>query len=975
MKLFLVCCLLFISQITWAQEVKNSYNRLNYHQLQWLEIEHDSSLIIFPKGYERLKDYGLDVFQKAYENLAKKIGYPFLNKINIIIYPSQIHLSESNIGIFDNQLIGLFTNEMKKNRLQIAFEGSYEKFTQDFKIALLELLWEQEIKNKNNYFIKEENEKIPFWYKQGFINYFSNSWTIDTEEEFRTCLLNLNIENWNNLVSMCPTLTGAAFCYFLEMEIRTDACKQIFSLLRKGKTLEEALWVVTKQPYPNLLLSCIDFYKNRFASNLFEPNKMNENASYLSLKQDNVATIYSESKDFSAFIKIKRNQQKVYLKSEITGKSQKLLKSYFPPWLNKYDQFQPHIAWRNDNELFISKIKRNKISILNFNYLGLAGNITTLEGIDGVNRFFVTDNNKWILEAYKNGLSELLIFNPTRLKYHQLTNNINDKKILDFIQSDSIGFLLTYYSNSFKKAGSKNNEVDSSGLYLMKINREGIKIEDEKLFRHDSIFIKWNNAKFISNKIIKTKFDTIYIDNDLNDSFILRNAVVFNKIKLYNSWQKDWERIYSLNDSLTFLNDSLSVNNKNVFSSIFNFKDTRKKKSKRQAIQSLPYQIRLYETKIAVGLDNNFLFSRYQPYQSYLGELTLPDLNALAQIRLNDFFDNYFIKIGYKLPVAENGSTYFFSFKNLKHLIDWHFNFYRSVQSLSVTSEREWKDENGNQYPSAAKIKSIYFEAGISYPLSFASTLKFSSAFRKDKTIFLAHDQYSLRFPNIIQESSINSIIFESKTIPLFSERNNDISFQKGGTFKSINDIIFSFQSSKNILHSSQIEAQYRFSASPFIWAKVALKGGISSGEKKMLFIFGGVDNNLIPQLNDSNNYAQKAPYIFQTLVNPFRGYTQNSISGNKYLLLNIDFYTKTLNLLIKKDTKISFLNNLSFGLFLDNVFASGIEPFHLKQQKHTLFSFGASLKSKLAKYPIRFDIGWPGDFKSQPSLYFSFDF
>jgi hypothetical protein len=130
------------------------------------------------------------------------------------------------------------------------------------------------------------------------------------------------------------------------------------------------------------------------------------------------------------------------------------------------------------------------------------------------------------------------------------------------------------------------------------------------------------------------------------------------------------------------------------------------------------------------------------------------------------------------------------------------------------------------------------------------------------------------------------------------------------------------------------------------------------------------MDNNIVTRVDTSVHFGQDAPFAFQTLVTPFRGYEQNSIYGSHYGLLNLDLYFPLFRGLIPLRTSFSSLKNLQVGLFTDIARTGGATG--LPTASSQLSSFGFSVRTMLAGYPLRFDMAWPGDFNKTPVWYLS---
>ena len=124
-------------------------------------------------------------------------------------------------------------------------------------------------------------------------------------------------------------------------------------------------------------------------------------------------------------------------------------------------------------------------------------------------------------------------------------------------------------------------------------------------------------------------------------------------------------------------------------------------------------------------------------------------------------------------------------------------------------------------------------------------------------------------------------------------------------------------------------------------------------------------------KVDTSKHHSQIAPYAFQTLITPFRGYYQNSLYGNEYALFNADVYFPLFQTLIPITTPLPSINNLQLGIFTDHSTAK--ETWNtVTTNSNWLSSFGLSARTTLAGYPIRIDVAWPGSLSKEPVWYFS---
>ena len=414
---------------------------------------------------------------------------------------------------------------------------------------------------------------------------------------------------------------------------------------------------------------------------------------------------------------------------------------------------------------------------------------------------------------------------------------------------------------------------------------------------------------------------------------------------------------------LSLANDSINTFAGDI---IANMSKAKKVKRKIRTDNSTRrYTVSMYKTFFTTGVNNDYFINRYQPYKSYQGDFKVPVLTGLAKGGFSDLFENHHLNFGYSLPVSTNGSNFSVRYENTERNIDWGLSYFRKVEKLDANSMKDWRDENGKKYPENAKVKTHYFDVFLTKPFTFDIAIGFSSSVRYDRTIFLSTDKYSLDFLPYLSTWSVNSIELNinrlKPTIPFLN---------KGFRVFGGADLFRSFSRISDLGVATSFHIQYHMPIYKYITIVSQAQGAYSFGDNYMLYNLGGVDNNLTPTKDTSVTFSQNLPYAFQKLVTPFRGYMQNGLFGNKYMLLNLDTYFPIFKTIIPIETPMPFINNLQLGVFSDC--ASAIETWNVNSKSKSYLSAGFSIRSTLSKYPIRFDCAWPLTTKKPPLYYFS---
>lgn len=85
------------------------------------------------------------------------------------------------------------------------------------------------------------------------------------------------------------------------------------------------------------------------------------------------------------------------------------------------------------------------------------------------------------------------------------------------------------------------------------------------------------------------------------------------------------------------------------------------------------------------------------------------------------------------------------------------------------------------------------------------------------------------------------------------------------------------------------------------------LAGAFSGGNAKVLYLMGGVDNDLNPKSDENTSIDYSQNYAFQSLTTNMRGYRQGFRNGNSYMLLNEEIRFPIANTLFKRPVKSGF--------------------------------------------------------------------
>lgn len=997
---------LYITEATAQVVPEQQYNRFQYHTFKWRTYHSEDYHVYFPYGYDSLCKYVATELPEAMERIKHRMVTGLLNPPNVIIYPSVNQLYESNIGMYDMEDKTLPTFVATGNRMVLFFNGSHEDLKKQMYEALVRAIWTAQIKAGIEEQANNNNSKIPFWFTEGAIRFFAHHWPVQAEDELRRSFENNDFHNWQEVIAYQPRLSGQAFCYFLTDRFYEQSVQQLYAQLKKKKDLRRSIRLIAKRELDSLYTLSFDYYKGRFKEVEQTARNANEKTITIPHKKGvikNVAT--NAEQNTVTYISSHNNTRTIYTYNVNSKKTTKVTRYKLPPWINDYSKDDYPLLKQEGNSIQLTYPKKKEVVVANFSTNGGRLSETAITGIDGITNIQYQDRGDFILSGNRKGQSDIVKFNSGRGRYEPFTNDIYDDNYLAEGINNGLFFLsqrpveqetdsaATILEQGIYKVSGKNvNKLVADTIPYIRWDKPILTGNNELLATHTLYCTERFAIVNTTNGSIKTlgKYTSIQYQpsnhqiatfQNNGDSIIITHQAFKEWVNANTSTDKSsiWLRDYQKRARLRAEEDSLINASKSEYSflkDILIAKDAKEQDAKRQDSidQSLEYHpkkvkryiLQLHSAYFSAKANNDYFINRYQPFLNYQGQFKFPEIGAMLQAGFTDLFENHHIGIGFRIPTQTEGSDFFVNYRNTKKKLDWGLTYFRKVETVQPDPQRLWVNESGLPYPNLAKVKTHYYELSLRYPITYYLSVGFDQAFRNDRTIFLSADKYSLLFEDIKSLWSISTISVKQNklkpTIPLLYKGYNATAFIDG--FKA-------FTQNGDGLYGLSVKAEYHLPIYRYITLVAKGQAGHSGGAANILYNVAGLDNNVTVKVDSTVHFPQGAPYAFQSLITPFRGYRQNSLFGNQYAVFNADVYFPIFQTLIPIETPLSFINLLQLGIFTD--IGTAKETWQQPEIKQGwLQSYGFSARSKLAGYPIRLDIAWPGTFSKKPLLYFS---
>lgn len=515
--------------------------------------------------------------------------------------------------------------------------------------------------------------------------------------------------------------------------------------------------------------------------------------------------------------------------------------------------------------------------------------------------------------------------NQTQLFVKPLNKNI----------ADSSGIIYTPFSLKIRK-----NQEQKMAKFAEQQRQDSIARADSIRMQSitDSLLSLENDSAFTDQKVIGSGFDTYYFQSDFP------REKSDNTIAVTQKTARGYQIVY-------VKQRENKANNIKTMS----LDDFFKKSSPR------PYTPIVSTNYVISQIDNSLITNTYQQFTGVGPIFINSNINALIKIGTADLMEDHRIVGGFRLAGNLTVPEYFLSYENLKKRIDKQFIFYK---------------QGGDDYYGFAAVRtnSYEFKSILKYPFNEQQSLRTSVFYRRDETIVLATDSFTLNIPNYYRSNIGFRIEYvydnvRNKGLNLFNGTRYKIYVEQfkevGNASENMINLGFDFR------HYQKIHRQIIFAS------RVA--GSSSIAKQKVMYYLGGVDGWLVPRFNNEIQIDRERSYKYQALATNMRGFTQNIRNGNNFLVINTEIRVPVFAYLLNRPIKSDFVKNFQLMPFADLGAAwVGNDPFSYEnrfnrievqgdpvnvvaiQSKFPIVGgFGWGARSRLLGYFVRFDMAW----------------
>jgi len=991
--IYIIICLLGLLPLTANAQFYNGHqmefgkNRVQFDEFEWFYFRFQKFDTYFYAGGKQIAMQTAEMAYEEIEILSRQMDYQHNKRLIFVIYHSLSDFRQSNIGLktMDNQYNIGGSTRIVDNIVFMYVEGDRASLRSQLRaaiaeITLNEILYGADWKNKaaNNTLLS-----LPDWYLKGLISHIAYGWNEEIENHVRDGIINGYYEKFNQMKGEDAIYAGHSIWHYITNTYGFQVIPTILYLTKTSKNLESGFLYMLGTDLKSLSFNWLDYYDKMFFEQ-YQERETPEDNEVLNRSRKN--RVYQQAKispdgKYIAYTTNIIGKMKIFIQDQKTEKTKKILRQG-----HKLDQITdynyPILRWHPSGKIlgYITE-EKGGIYYYAYNIEDKTKRKIEINGFEKVLSFdFSDDGFDIVFNGYRNGQSDIFIFNLASNTYQNLTADKADDYHPVFIKkSNQILFSSKRAVDSLEdKEDYQIPTQTNRDVFLYDLNAKENELtqltitpdtdEKQAFLSDDGFYIYLSNENGIYNRFTAKYDSTIsHIDTVTHYRYFMRSFPVTNnkmniqehdlasKTKAYTEVYFDNKRYKIFKGELAPKTVSKALKNTIYRNAYLDDFHNPKKEPETQKEESSQYQDRLvninaYEFSPSLlsitGTESDFdddgnlkrkNLNRYftsfyttkivnqvdfgflnASYQRFTGSAFYfnPGFNILLTVESMDLFEDYRLTGGFRFAGNFDSNEYLFSFEDLKSRWNKQYIFHRQA----IT------DFSGNTLYKTYLHQGIY---RMRYPFNQVSAVQGSLSLRQDKSTFLSTD-----FQNLLRENEYDYWAGLKLEYIFDNTRNLSPNILDGMRFKAFGEFYKQIDEKQTDLFVLGWDFRsYIPIHRNFIFA-TRFAASSSFGTAKLIYYLGGVDNwiNLNserPMFDQSTRINPDENYVYQAVATNMRGFTQNIRNGNSFAVVNAELRWPIINYLFNRPLSSDFLNNFQIIGFFDIGSAwTGLNPF-----------------------------------------------
>ncbi len=516
----LVCPFLGKAQYYTGSNIEFGQNRVQYNQFYWQSFDFERFKVFF---YADGKNHAIYAAKSAHQNLKeleKLLDFELTEKMEILVFNSQSHFQQSNIGLTNDNSsnIGGVT-KIIGSKMFIYYEGDHANFNDQIRAGLAEVLMNQMMYGGSWKDVLKNNTllSLPDWYLKGFISYAAEGWTTDIDNRVKDGILTDKFANFNALEGEDAELAGHSIWNYIAEVYGENVIPNVMYMTRVSRSVESGFLFVLGTSLKTLMFDYQNYYKRKYElDEKFRGKYSGEELDFKKKKR----YVYSEfslspNGKYASFVTNEQGQYKVWLYHIADKKLKKIHKGGLD--LNRIvDHTYPVLTWHPTSRALTYFVEKKGEVVINI--YSVDDKKTTSKPLLKLNKVLdaeYSDDGKFIvLSAAKDGQTDLYLYKIAGNSQQQLTDDFYDDLHPSFIDNSTrIIFSSNRKSDTLPKPGkvevaryNENNDIFifdlNRPIFLTRITRTPKVHETQPVQYDDTRYAYLSNESGITNRYV-----------------------------------------------------------------------------------------------------------------------------------------------------------------------------------------------------------------------------------------------------------------------------------------------------------------------------------------------------------------------------------------------------------------------------------------------------------------------------------------
>lgn len=511
-------------------------NRVQYSEFKWFTQNFERFKIHYYQGEDDLVEYTAKASHLYLKEIEHFLDFNLNDKIDIIVYGTQTHYRQSNIGLNSevDGNVGGRTNIIG-NKIFIYYEGDHEKLNRQIKAGIAQVLMNKIMLGSNWKDVLKSTalSAFPVWYTQGFVSYISTKdhWNEKIESEVKDGILTKKYNDFSSLEGEDAVIAGHALWNYIDENFGQDMIPTILQYTRMSHNINRGFRLAVGSNSQQLFIQLKNFYRTRYLEDVSNQNEVEGELLAIKMRKNRLYSQVKLSPDGNkvAYVTNNYGRYKIWV---YTLSNKKLEKIYAAePKLNRIlDKTYPVLEWHPTGDALIFANERKgelKYNIYTFEDKEL---ISKKLGVDKILHMdFAPDGKQLVLSGTIMGKTNLFLLDTRSFKLTKITDDIFDDLQPCFADN---GQSILFASNRISDTLATKNRTPeiwpmSNKLDLFKFELKYLNKHFKKLTRLTRTPL--DNETF-PTEIGKNNYAYLSDQNGLNNRFIAFQDSVISHI-------------------------------------------------------------------------------------------------------------------------------------------------------------------------------------------------------------------------------------------------------------------------------------------------------------------------------------------------------------------------------------------------------------------------------------------------------------